>query len=56
MKHSTIYLYYLQTWIHWGDYSFAAPGSNNGIKDAVNAIVLQAPDLDPSQLDKSIRY
>lgn len=38
----------------WRDYAFAAPGSNNGIKDVVNAIVLQAPDLDPTQLDKSI--
>ncbi|MGX9135525.1 ABC transporter permease [Rummeliibacillus sp. JY-2-4R] len=39
----------------WRDYTFAAPGSNNGIKDVVNAIVLQAPNLNHVQLDKSIK-
>ncbi|WP_102693267.1 ABC transporter permease [Rummeliibacillus pycnus] len=38
----------------WRSYAYAAPGSNNGIEDAINAVVLQAPNLDAAQLDKQI--
>lgn len=38
----------------WRSYQFAAPGANNGIEDVINAIVLQAPNLDAEKLDKDI--
>lgn len=39
---------------HWRLYNFAAPGSNNGIEDVVNAFVLQGPDIDAAELDENI--
>lgn len=38
----------------WRDYQFAAPGSNNGIKDAVNAVIIQGPTVNPTKLDKQL--
>lgn len=39
---------------HWRDYSFAAPGSDNGIEDPVSAFILQGKDIDPAALDSRI--
>ncbi len=38
----------------WRAYQFAAPGSNNGIEDVVNAIAVQGEDVDPAVIDKHI--
>ena len=39
----------------WRDYQYAAPGSDNGVKNPVQAITLKAPNLDAAQLDKEIK-
>lgn len=39
----------------WRLYKFSAPGSNNGMEDAVNAFVLQGPDVNTEALDKEIK-
>lgn len=39
----------------WREYQFAAPGSDNGVKDPVQAFMIKAPDLeDPAAIDKNI--
>ncbi|WP_379971326.1 ABC transporter permease [Ectobacillus sp. sgz5001026] len=38
----------------WRTYQFAAPGANNGIKDVVNAIVVQGTKVDAANIDKQI--
>ncbi|MGM9929524.1 MAG: ABC transporter permease [Bacillus sp. (in: firmicutes)] len=38
----------------WRAYTFAAPGSDNGIENPVNAIVLQGENINPAKLDKEI--
>ena len=37
----------------WRAYNFAAPGSDNGISNIVNAIALQGDNIDPEQIDKA---
>lgn len=39
----------------WRNYKYAAPGSNNGVNDAVNAFVLQGENIDPDTLNKDIK-
>ncbi|MEW4282391.1 ABC transporter permease [Priestia koreensis] len=39
----------------WREYQYAAPGADNGIKEPVQAIILQAPNLDGDKLDKDIQ-
>lgn len=39
----------------WRDYQYAAPGSDNGVKNPVQAITLKAPNLDVAKLDKEIK-
>lgn len=38
----------------WRAYQFAAPGANNGIEDVVNAIAIQAPNLDAENFSEKI--
>lgn len=38
----------------WREYQYAAPGSDNGVKNPVQAITLKAPNLDAAKLDKEI--
>ncbi|MFJ7668735.1 ABC transporter permease [Lysinibacillus sp. NPDC097195] len=38
----------------WRAYQFAAPGANNGIEDVVNAIAIQASNLDTDSFSKKI--
>jgi putative ABC transport system permease protein len=38
----------------WRKYQYAAPGADNNIENPVQAIVLQAPNLDTAQLDKQM--
>lgn len=35
----------------WRAYSYAAPGSDNGLSEVVNAIALQGEDIDPASID-----
>ncbi|QQP69944.1 ABC transporter permease [Carnobacterium sp. CS13] len=35
-------------------YKYAAPGSDNGIKDVVNSVMVQGKDVDPEKLEQSI--
>jgi putative ABC transport system permease protein len=39
----------------WREYQYAAPGSDNGVKNPVQAITLNAPDLDAAMLDKKVQ-
>lgn len=36
------------------EYKYAAPGSDNGIKNAVNSILIQGEDVDPRKIEKAI--
>ncbi len=38
----------------WRSYKYAAPGSDNGIVDPINAVVLQGENIDSETLNKSI--
>ncbi|MBD3109083.1 ABC transporter permease [Bacillus sp. AGMB 02131] len=38
----------------WRDYTFAAPGSDNGIENPVNGIALQGENIDAEKLDSQI--
>lgn len=38
----------------WRKLAFAAPGSDKGIKDPVNAIMLQGKDIDPSAINEQL--
>ncbi|HDR7533962.1 ABC transporter permease [Bacillus cereus] len=39
----------------WREYQYAAPGADNGLENPVQAIVLKAPQLSISQLDKQFK-
>ena len=36
------------------EYKYAAPGSDNGIKDAVSSILIQGKDVEPEKIEQSI--
>ncbi|MBO9130772.1 ABC transporter permease [Bacillus sp. 165] len=38
----------------WRNYQYAAPGSDNDIKNPIQAIILKAPRLDATKLDKEV--
>lgn len=37
------------------DYKYAAPGSDNGVQDAVNSILIQGKDSNPERIEQSIK-